>query len=65
MNKGVLKAERAASLFATAAERPVKNINILAFGLGDIFGGGSFFLVSVLTMYYLITLARLSPWLAG
>jgi oligogalacturonide transporter len=46
-------------------ERTLKTINILAFGSGDLYGGGSFFIIGTFTLYYLIRVAGLSPALAG
>ncbi len=40
-------------------------LNYLAYGAGDIYGGGSYFIISTFTMFYLINVAGLSPILAG
>jgi oligogalacturonide transporter len=50
---------------ATIAERPLKKRNYLAYGLGDLYGGGSFFIISTFSMYFLITVVGLNPVLAG
>ena len=39
--------------------------NCIAYGVGDIYGGGSFFLISTFSMYFLVTIAGLNPVLAG
>ncbi len=46
-------------------EKRIKLINRLAYGVGDIFGGGGFFIISTFTMYFLINVAGLEPILAG
>jgi len=48
-----------------AENRKVRFINQLAYGVGDIYGGGSFFLVSTFSMFFFINVAGLSPMLAG
>lgn len=48
-----------------SAERPLKTINCVAYGVGDIYGGGSFFIVSTFAMYYLVAVVGMSPILAG
>lgn len=45
--------------------RKVKFINQLAYGIGDLYGGGSFFLISTFSMFFFINVAGLSPLLAG
>ena len=47
-------------------EKPaLRTRNYVAYGLGDLYGGGSFFIVSTFAMYYLITVVGLNPVLAG
>src|SRR6056297_496290 len=46
-------------------ERELKTRNYLAYGLGDLYGGGSFFIISTFSMYFLITVVGLNPVLAG
>jgi oligogalacturonide transporter len=46
-------------------ERNLKRRNYIAYGLGDLYGGGSFFLISTFSMYFLITVVGLNPVLAG
>jgi oligogalacturonide transporter len=48
-----------------AAERPVTLKNALAYGIGDLYGGGSFFLVGSLAMFYLVAIVGLDPVWAG
>lgn len=45
--------------------RPLKNRNCIAYGLGDLYGGGSFFIISTFAMYYLIAVVGMNPLLAG
>ncbi|MBI9098848.1 MAG: MFS transporter [Spirochaetaceae bacterium] len=45
--------------------RPLKIRNCLAYGLGDLYGGGSFFIISTFAMYYLIAIVGMNPLLAG
>jgi len=40
-------------------------LNYLAYGAGDIYGGGSYFILSTFTMYYLINVVGMHPILAG
>lgn len=47
------------------ATRPVKLHNLIAYGLGDLFGGGSFLIIGMLYMFFLTETAGLSPALAG
>jgi oligogalacturonide transporter len=37
----------------------------VAYGLGDLYGGGAFLLVSTFTMYYLVAVVGMNPLLAG
>lgn len=46
-------------------ERKLKTANCIAYGLGDMYGGGSFFLISAFVMYYLVAVVGMSPILAG
>ncbi|MBU0927708.1 MAG: MFS transporter [Spirochaetes bacterium] len=39
--------------------------NCVAYGLGDLYGGGAFLLVSTFAMYYLVAVVGMSPILAG
>ncbi len=48
-----------------AENRKVRFINQVAYGIGDIYGGGSFFLISTFSMFFFINVAGLSPVLAG
>lgn len=45
--------------------KTIKNWNRIAYGVGDIYGGGAFFLVGTFMMFYLINVVHLSPVLAG
>jgi oligogalacturonide transporter len=45
--------------------RTVRLKNIIAYGIGDLYGGGSFFLISTFSMFYLINVVGLSPIWAG
>jgi len=45
--------------------RSLKTRNCIAYGLGDIYGGGSFFIISTFAMYYLIAVVGMNPLLAG
>jgi len=47
------------------ANRPVGFGTLVAYGLGDIYGGGSFMIVGLLFMFYLTEVVGLSPALAG
>ncbi|MEM9489237.1 MAG: MFS transporter [Myxococcota bacterium] len=47
------------------AERTVKLRNLLAYGVGDIFGGGSFFLIGLLFLFFLTEVVGLSPLMAS
>lgn len=40
-------------------------LNYLAYGAGDLYGGGSFFIVTTFSMYYLVNVIGLHPVLAG
>jgi len=48
-----------------SAERALKTRNCVAYGLGDLYGGGAFLLVSTFAMYYLVAVVGMSPILAG
>ncbi|MBW1814302.1 MAG: MFS transporter [Deltaproteobacteria bacterium] len=39
--------------------------NYLAYGAGDIYGGGAYFILSTFTMFYLINVVGMNPLLAG
>ncbi|NCC65131.1 MAG: MFS transporter [Spirochaetia bacterium] len=45
--------------------RTLKVRNYVAYGLGDLYGGGSFFLISTFSMYFLVSIVGLNPILAG
>ena len=36
-----------------AQDREIKPLNYIAYGLGDLYGGGSFFIISTFAMYFL------------
>ena len=46
-------------------ERQVKFKNLLAYGIGDIYGGGSFFIISTLFLFFLAQVVGLHPIQAG
>ncbi len=46
-------------------ERQVKLRNLLAYGIGDIYGGGSFFIISTLFLFFLTQVVGLHPVRAG
>ncbi len=46
-------------------KRKVGIANCIAYGVGDMYGGGAFFLISTFSMYFFINVAGLSPFLAG
>lgn len=46
-------------------ERKITFKNLLSYGVGDIFGGGSFVIINLLFIYFLTDIARLNPALAG
>lgn len=46
-------------------DRILKTRNCVAYGLGDLYGGGAFLLVSTFTMYYLVAVVGMNPLLAG
>ncbi len=45
--------------------RQVKRRNLLAYGFGEFYGGGSFVVISLLFMFFLTDVVKLSPALAG
>jgi oligogalacturonide transporter len=47
------------------SNRDLKTRNCVAYGLGDLYGGGAFLLVSTFAMYYLVAVVGMSPILAG
>lgn len=47
------------------AERKVSLRTYLAYGAADLYGGGSFFIVTTFAMYYLVNVVGLHPVLAG
>jgi oligogalacturonide transporter len=49
----------------TDTARPIGMKAALAYGLGDLYGGGSFFLISTFVMYYLVAIVGMNPILAG
>jgi len=46
-------------------ERKITFKNLLSYGVGDIFGGGSFVIINLLFIYFLTDVAKLNPALAG
>jgi oligogalacturonide transporter len=50
---------------AKTGERELKAFNYIAYGLGDLYGGGSFFIISTFSMFFLVTVVGLNPVLAG
>jgi oligogalacturonide transporter len=46
-------------------ERRVGPLNLAAYGLGDLYGGGSFLLIGMLFLFFLTEVVGLSPALAG
>lgn len=46
-------------------ERPVRFKNLILYGLGDIYGGGSFLLIGMLFIFFLTDVVGLSPTLAA
>jgi oligogalacturonide transporter len=49
----------------TEQGRLLKTRNCVAYGIGDMYGGGSFFIVSTFAMYYLIAVVGMNPVFAG
>lgn len=45
--------------------RKIRLINYIAYGAGDLFGGGAFFIVTTYLLFYLINVVGLNPVLAG
>ena len=43
----------------------LKKRNYISYGLGDLYGGGSFFLISTFSMYFLVSIVGMNPLLAG
>jgi len=52
-------------LEAGKAHRKPGILNYMAYGAGDIYGGGAYFILSTFTMYYLINVVGMQPVLAG
>jgi oligogalacturonide transporter len=46
-------------------QRTVRTRNLVAYGIGDIYGGGSFLIISTLLLFFLTEVAGLSPVQAG
>lgn len=46
-------------------ERPVKFRNLIFYGMGDFYGGGSFLVIGMLFMFFLTEYVGLNPMLAG
>ncbi|MCF7944551.1 MAG: MFS transporter [Spirochaetia bacterium] len=46
-------------------EKTLGTWNYIAYGSGDMYGGGSFFIVSTFAMYFLVNVVGLNPFLAG
>jgi len=55
----------AQSVSTAASQRNVSFGTLVSYGLGDIYGGGSFMIVGLLFMFYLTEVVGLSPALAG
>ncbi len=49
----------------TVAERPVRIRNLMAYGVGDIFGGGAFLVIGTLFYFFLVKTVGLSPLLGS
>ena len=49
----------------TINQPKLKRRNYIAYGLGDLYGGGSFFLISTFSMYFLVSVVGMNPLLAG
>ncbi len=47
------------------SERPVKIRNMLAYGFGEFYGGGSFVVISLLFIFFLADIVGISPFYAG
>jgi len=45
--------------------RKMKIRNYIAYGAGDIYGGGAYFILSTFTMFYLVNVVGMNPLLAG
>ncbi len=45
--------------------RPVTVKSLISYGVGDIYGGGSFIIISLLFIYFLTDIVGLPPYLAG
>lgn len=45
--------------------KKLKGINYFAYGIGDIYGGGSFLIINTLFLFFLTDIAKLPPVLAG
>ena len=45
--------------------RPVKLKNLIAYGVGDIFGGGSFLIINMLFLFFLTEVVGMRPLYAG
>lgn len=50
---------------STVTEKPVKFVHLLIYGVGDLFGGGSFLVIGMLFMFFLTEVVGLSPGKAG
>ena len=46
-------------------QRRVRVRNLIAYGVGDLFGGGSFLVIGMLFLFYLTEVAGLSPLAAA
>ncbi|MFW5728463.1 MAG: MFS transporter [Spirochaetota bacterium] len=46
-------------------ERRVGPLNLMAYGIGDLYGGGSFLLIGMLFLFFLTEVVGMSPALAG
>ncbi|MDC7241181.1 MAG: MFS transporter, partial [Spirochaetales bacterium] len=45
--------------------RKIKLRNYIAYGAGDLYGGGAFFIVTTFSMFYLVNVVGMNPILAG
>ncbi|MCX8058704.1 MAG: MFS transporter [Spirochaetes bacterium] len=46
-------------------KKKLKGVNYFAYGIGDIYGGGSFLIINTLFLFFLTDIAKLPPVLAG
>ncbi len=50
---------------AEVPSRKIKLRNYIAYGAGDLYGGGAFFIVTTFSMFYLVNVVGMNPILAG